>query len=170
VCSADHVDRNCRRRNAGREAAISATIDCMDAAAVIAALGMRPHPEGGWFVETWRADSVDGERPAASSILFLLATGDRSHWHRVDADEIWQFAAGDALELRVWDEEASVARVHRLAGDLTEGPFVQAVVPAGAWQSARPLGAWTLVGCIVAPAFEYEGFTLAPPDWQPGTG
>ena len=147
----------------------SATIAGMDdATEVIATLGMRPHPEGGWFVETWRAGSVGGARPAASAILFLLAAGDRSHWHRVDADEIWQYGAGDALELRVWDEEASGERVHRLAGDLTAGAVVQVVVPAGAWQSARPLGAWTLVGCIVAPAFEYAGFTLAPPDWEPG--
>jgi predicted cupin superfamily sugar epimerase len=139
-----------------------------EAAAVIAGLGMRPHSEGGWFVETWRAEPVDAARPAASAILFLLTAGERSHWHRVDADEIWQFAAGDALELRVWDEEAALERVHRLAGDFVEGSVVQAVVPAGAWQSARSLGAWTLVGCVVAPAFEYDGFTLAAPDWEPG--
>lgn len=137
------------------------------AAAVIEALGLRPHPEGGWYAETWRAGPVDGDRPAASAILFLLAAGERSHWHRVDAAEIWQHAAGDGLELSVWDEGHAERTTFRLAGDLEPGSVVQAVVPAAAWQSARPLGAWALVGCIVAPAFEFDGFELAPPDWEP---
>ena len=134
---------------------------------MIEALGMRPHPEGGWFVETWRAASVGGARPAASAILFLLSSGERSHWHRVDAAEVWQHSAGDDLELRVWEEGAREVRAYRLGGDVGGGSVLQAVVPAGAWQSARPLGAWSLVGCIVAPAFEYAGFTLAPPGWEP---
>ena len=139
-----------------------------DAGAVISTLGMRSHPEGGWFVETWRAPSRHGgERAAVSAILYLLAEGERSHWHRVDAAEIWQHAGGDALELRVWAEGEQVPSAHRLAGDLAPGSVIQAAVPAGAWQSARPLGAWTLVGCIVAPAFEFEGFELAPPGWEP---
>ncbi len=107
-----------------------------------------------------------GDRSAR--IVYLLAEGERSHWHRVDADEIWQYSAGDPLELRVWSDRARRATtVHRLSGDLTDGSVIQAVVPAGAWQAARPLGAWTLVGCIVTPAFEFGGFELAPPGWEP---
>ena len=143
----------------------------MDASDVIANLEMRPHPEGGWYVETWRAPAGDDAgRPALSTILYLLAEGDRSHWHRVDAAEIWQHAGGDALELRVWGEGETAVATYHLAGELEPGTVVQAAVPAGAWQSARPLGAWTLVGCIVAPAFEFDGFELAPPDWEPLTG
>ncbi len=144
---------------------------------MIAALGLQAHPEGGWYAETWRAsastsapggpDGRDRARPIGSAIVYLLAEGERSHWHRVDADEIWQFSAGEALELRVWSDNAAGITVHRLSGDLTDGSVVQAVVPAGAWQAARPLGAWTLVGCLVTPAFEFAGFELAPPDWEP---
>jgi predicted cupin superfamily sugar epimerase len=139
------------------------------AAAVIERLGLRPHPEGGWYAETWRADSLDGERPSASAILYLLASGERSHWHRVDAAEIWQYSAGDPLELRIASSDGARIATHRLGAgtdDPVESP--QVVVPAGAWQAARPLGAWTLVGCIVSPAFEFAGFELAPPDWKPG--
>lgn len=135
--------------------------------AVIEALGMIAHPEGGWYVETWRAPAHADERAAASTILYLLAAGERSHWHRVDAAEVWQWSAGDALELRIWSEDAPDVTTIRLGGDLQAGETPQAVVPAGAWQAARPLGAWALVGCIVAPAFRFEGFELAAPDWEP---
>ena len=135
--------------------------------AVIASLGMRLHPEGGWFVETWRAGASAGERPSGSAILYLLAAGERSHWHRVDAAEIWQWSGGGGLELRVWAEGDPAVTTHRLGSRITTDETTQAVVPAGAWQSARPVGAWALVGCIVTPAFEYEGFELAAPDWQP---
>ena len=125
--------------------------------------GMRPHPEGGWYVETWRdAEPRDGGRPAASAILFLLTEGQRSHWHRVDAAEVWQWSGGGPIELRIAGDDGSVS-VHRLD---TDEP--QAVVPAGRWQAARPLRAWGLVGCIVAPAFRFEGFELAPDGWEPG--
>lgn len=132
-------------------------------------LGMQAHPEGGWYVETWQASAVDGARPAASAILFLLATSERSQWHRLDADEVWQWSAGDDLELRIWTEGDAAVAVHCLGGNLADaaGTVVQAIVPAGAWQTARTLGAWTLVGCIVAPAFRFDGFELAPPDWEP---
>lgn len=136
---------------------------------VIAALGLGRHPEGGWYAETWRAAAVAGARPTASAILYLLAAGERSHWHRVDANEIWQYSAGDPLELRVWTEGQPAVTTHRLGGDVTSGSVVQAVVPAGAWQAARPLGDWTLVGCIVTPAFEFDGFELAGADWEPPT-
>jgi predicted cupin superfamily sugar epimerase len=140
-----------------------------DASAVIDALGMRAHPEGGWYAETWRAAAAGGERPRGSAIVYLLAAGERSHWHRFDADEIWQYSAGDPLELRVWAEGEVGVTVHRLAGDVAAGSAVQAVVPAGAWQTARSLGGWTLVGCIVTPAFEFAGFELAAADWEPPT-
>jgi predicted cupin superfamily sugar epimerase len=137
---------------------------------VIEALGMRAHPEGGWYAETWRASSVDGGRPSGSAILYLLAAGERSHWHRVDADEIWQYSGGDPLELRVWADGEPAVATDRLGGDVVAGSVVQMVVPAGAWQAARPLGDWTLVGCIVTPAFEFAGFELAPKGWEPPIG
>jgi len=139
-----------------------------EAPAVVAALGMSPHPEGGWFVETWRAPAPDGERAAASAILYLVAAGEPSHWHRVDAAEVWQWSAGAALALSIAPRDEGPIEVVRLGGNVAAGERPQAVVPAGAWQAARPLGAWTLVGCIVAPAFEYAGFELAPAGWEPG--
>jgi hypothetical protein len=137
------------------------------AGAVIEALGLQPHPEGGWYVETWRAPAANGERPASSAILYLLRAGEASRWHRVDADEIWQFSAGDPLELRVATENDPRA-IHRLGVDVRAGQEPQVVVPAGVWQAARPIGEWALVGCIVAPAFSFDGFELAPQGWEPG--
>ena len=135
---------------------------------VVERFGMAAHPEGGWYVETWRAAAPDGERPVASAILFLLAAGEVSHWHRVDADELWQYSAGEALELLIAPGRAGAGiERHRLGADVTAGDEVQVVVPAGAWQAARPLGAWTLVGCVVAPAFSFDGFELAPEGWEP---
>ena len=135
---------------------------------VVERFGMAAHPEGGWYVETWRAAAIGGKRPVASAILFLLAEGETSHWHRVDADELWQYASGDALELLIAADRAGAGiERHRLGPDVTAGDEVQVVVPAGAWQAARPLGAWTLVGCVVAPAFTFDGFELAPDGWEP---
>jgi predicted cupin superfamily sugar epimerase len=139
----------------------------MDATVVIEALGLRPHPEGGWYVERWRAPAAPDVRPASSAILYLLQFGERSHWHRIDADEIWQFSAGDPLEVAISRDDGAVER-HRLGGVIAAGDEPQVVVPAGAWQAARPLGDWTLVGCIVAPAFSFDGFELAPEGWEPG--
>jgi uncharacterized protein len=135
---------------------------------IIERLGLRSHPEGGWYVETWRAPAPDGERAAASAILYLLAEGERSHWHRVDAAEIWQWSAGGRLQLRVADTDGGPVEAHLLGGDVAAGDEPQVVVPAGAWQAARALGSWALVGCIVSPAFKFEGFELAPPGWEPG--
>lgn len=145
-----------------------ATLHGMDADDLIERLGMRPHPEGGHYAETWRAPlGAAGERPVGSAILYMLAAGERSHWHRVDAAEIWQYASGEPLELRIWaDGEATVTTV-RLGDAARDGGTPQAVVPAGSWQAARPLGAWTLVGCIVTPAFDFAGFELAPEGWEP---
>jgi hypothetical protein len=135
---------------------------------IVERLGMQPHPEGGWYVETWRSEAVDASgRRVASAILFLLAAGQRSHWHWVDAAEIWQWSAGDVLELRIAASERGPVEVHRLGGDVLAGEEPQVVVPSGAWQAARPLGAWALVGCAVAPAFTFDGFELAPEDWEP---
>jgi hypothetical protein len=141
-----------------------------DAALIVEALGMSAHPEGGWYIETWRAAAPTGQRPSGSAILYLLGPGDRSHWHRLDADEVWQYSGGDPLDLQVWADGSPAITTHRLGPQVADGSSVQAVVPAGAWQTAGSRGAWTLVGCIVTPAFEYEGFELAPPGWEPPTG
>ena len=131
-------------------------------------LGMQAHPEGGWYVETWQAAAVEG--PARRQRDPLPAgDGRTSHWHRLDADEVWQWSAGDDLELRTWTEGDPAITVHRLGGgvECRRETVVQAIVPKGAWQTARTLGAWTLVGCIVAPAFDFDGFELAAADWEP---
>jgi hypothetical protein len=140
-----------------------------DADAVIAALGLVPHPEGGWYVETWRAADDDADRASGSAIYYLLRSGERSHWHRVDAAEAWHYYAGDPLALSIAAASGDHPAVgHVLGTDLDAGQRPQVIVPAGAWQSADPLGDWTLVGCTVSPAFSFEGFELAPPDWEPG--
>ena len=137
----------------------------MSAAAVIAALGLAPHPEGGWYRETWRGPAGEGARATATTILFLLEAHQRSHWHRVDAAEIYHHYAGDPLELRL--SGGDTVETYRLGPAVTAGETPQFVVPGGTWQSARSLGAWTLVGCTVSPAFAFEGFELAPEGWEP---
>lgn len=142
-------------------------VDTLTPDEVIALLGMQPHPEGGHFVETWRHTAPDGGRGAGTAIYFLLQAGERSHWHRVDADEAWHWYAGAPLELRV-STDGLTEGAAVLGSDLLAGERPQRVVPAGAWQAAASLGAWTLVGCTVSPAFEFAGFELAPPGWGPG--
>ena len=137
----------------------------MDADEIIARYGLTPHPEGGHYREIFRAHAEDGGRGAVTSIYYLLRAGETSAWHRVDAVEIWHYHAGDALRLELSLDGVETTS-HRLG--VGEGAWPQVVVPVGAWQSARPEGAWTLVGCTVAPAFEFAGFELAPPGWQPG--
>ena len=137
----------------------------MDADEIIARYALTPHPEGGHYREIFRAQAEDGGRGAVTSIYYLLCAGEVSAWHRVDATEIWHYHAGDALRLEL-SLDGVETTYHRLGVD--EGAWPQVVVPVGAWQSARPEGAWTLVGCTVAPAFEFTGFELAPPGWQPG--
>ena len=127
---------------------------------VIALLGLEPHPEGGWYRETWR-------EPATTAIHYLLKAGERSHWHRVDATEIWHFYAGDPMGLAV-SGDGGEASHHVLGVDLAAGQRPQVVVPPGVGQAARPRWAWYLVGCTVSPAFTFEGFELAPPGWHPG--
>jgi uncharacterized protein len=136
------------------------------AAEIIALLGLQPHPEGGHFRETFRDNEADASgRSRSTAIYFLLARGERSHWHRVDAVEVWHHYAGDALTLQVAD--ASGQREIRLGPDLAAGEVPQAIVPAHAWQAAECTGDWTLVGCTVAPAFEFTKFELAPKGWEP---
>ena len=136
----------------------------MDADEIIARYGLAPHPEGGHYREIFRASAEVGGRGAVTSIYYLLRAGETSAWHRVDAVEIWHYHAGDALRLELSLDGVKTTS-HRLGVDV--GAWPQVVVPVGAWQSARPEGAWTLVGCTVAPAFEFAGFELAPPGWQP---
>ncbi|MGX9426725.1 MULTISPECIES: cupin domain-containing protein [Bradyrhizobium] len=136
------------------------------AADIIAQLDLKPHPEGGHYRETFRDSEKDASgRSRSTAIYFLLGRGERSHWHRVDAVEIWHYYAGDALTLRIAD--ASGQREIRLGPDLTAGEVPQAIVPAHAWQAAECTGDWTLVGCTVAPAFEFAKFELAPKGWKP---
>jgi uncharacterized protein len=141
----------------------------MTAEEVVRLLGLLPHPEGGAYRETFRAPAPDGERGASTAIYYLLRSGELSAWHRVDADEVWHHYAGASLELALSVASDSEGRsVLRLGKDLAAGQRPQAVVPAGVWQSARSLGEWTLVGCTVAPAFQFSGFEMAPPGWEPG--
>ena len=136
------------------------------ARAICEALDLAPHPEGGWYRETWRADAKDGERAAGTAIHFLLAAGERSHWHRVDATEIWLFHAGAPLVLSVAASEAGPAN-DLVLGPLPDGNAApQRIVPKDHWQAARSTGDWTLVSCTVSPGFRFEGFTLAPPDFD----
>jgi len=136
---------------------------------IIARLGLKAHPEGGHYREMFRAapSKRDTTRGAGTAIYFLLKVGERSHWHRVDADEIWHHYAGAPLELSLSDEGKHVRHL-RLGCDFEIGEEPQLVVPRHVWQAARSLGNWTLVGCSVAPAFEFKGFELAPPGWAPG--
>jgi predicted cupin superfamily sugar epimerase len=135
---------------------------------LVAALGLGPHPEGGRYAETWREPAAAGERAASSAIYYLLRAGEASRWHRVaDATEVWHWYGGHPLELRI-APAGRPARVTVLGPDVIAGERPQAVVPAGAWQAARSLGAWTLAGCTVAPAFEFASFELAPEGWEPG--
>jgi predicted cupin superfamily sugar epimerase len=133
---------------------------------VIGLLGLVPHPEGGHFRETFRDRAGDGGRAASTAIYFLLTAGEVSHWHRIDATEVWHWYAGGPLELSMAPPEGN-ASVLRLGARLEAGERPQAVVPPGQWQSARSLGAWTLVGCTVAPGFLFETFELAGADFAP---
>jgi len=136
------------------------------AADIIARLKLKPHPEGGHYRETFRDQSVDADgRSRSTSIYFLLARGECSHWHRIDAVEIWHYYAGDPLMLRIVHDGAR--RVVRLGADLENGEQPQAIVPTHTWQSAETTGEWTLVGCTVAPAFEFANFELAAKGWDP---
>ncbi|GMG81334.1 cupin domain-containing protein [Paralimibaculum aggregatum] len=138
----------------------------MTAAELIRVLGLERHPEGGWYRETWRAEAPEGSRAAGTAIYYLLEGGDHSHWHRVDAAEIWHWYAGGPLALTL-SPDGHDAESHRLGPEILAGQRPQLCVPKGWWQTAASLGAFTLVGCTVAPGFEFSGFEMAPPDWRP---
>ncbi|WP_295848082.1 cupin domain-containing protein [Tardiphaga sp.] len=136
------------------------------AAAIIARLELRPHPEGGHYRETFRDVRVDADgRSLSTAIYFLLRRGERSHWHRIDAVEIWHWHAGSPLLLEIAD--ANGVRTLRLGSDLAAGEQPQGIVPPHAWQAAASTGDWTLVGCTVAPGFDFATFELAPRGWMP---
>jgi predicted cupin superfamily sugar epimerase len=137
-----------------------------DAIEIIRTLKMQPHPEGGHFVETWRDRPADGGRGLGTAIYFLLRAGEISAWHKVDAVEIWHWHAGASLTLSI-SEDGKSTRSIALGPDLAAGQSPQGIVPKDAWQMAESRGDWTLVGCTVAPAFDFAGFVLAPKGWQP---
>jgi len=138
----------------------------MTADEIIAHLNLAPHPEGGHYRQTWVAEAEDGTRPAGTCIYFLLKAGEASHWHRVDATEIWHHYAGAPLILSLSASDAGPAVEHRLGPDLAAGEAPQVIVPQHHWQAARSTGDWTLVGCTVSPGFRFEGFTLAEPGFD----
>jgi uncharacterized protein len=138
----------------------------LTASDIIARLGLKPHPEGGHYRETFRDIRCDADgRAFSTAIYFLLARGERSHWHRIDAIEVWHYYAGSALSLQIADDGGR--RAVRLGGDLAAAEQPQAIVPPYAWQAAESTGDWTLVGCTVAPGFDFAKFELAPKGWQP---
>jgi predicted cupin superfamily sugar epimerase len=141
-------------------------VELPSAADIIKRLELKPHPEGGHYRETFRDARVDGNgRSLSTAIHFLLARGERAHWHRIDAVEIWHYYAGHALNLQIADDRAP--RNVRLGPNLAAGEVPQAVVPVKAWQAAESTGDWTLVGCTVAPGFDFAGFEIAPKGWTP---
>jgi predicted cupin superfamily sugar epimerase len=140
----------------------------VSAAEIIRLLDLKPHPEGGHFRETFRDPVTIGGRAASTAIYFLLARGERSHWHRVGAAEVWHYYAGAPLVLEMATDEAGPIRRMKLGPDIAMGERPQGVVAAGDWQAAESLGDWTLVGCTVAPGFEFANFEMAPPTWSPG--
>jgi predicted cupin superfamily sugar epimerase len=137
----------------------------MQADEIIALLGLEPHPEGGHYRQTW-VEETTGVRPAGTCIYFLLKAGERSHWHRVDAVEIWHHYAGAPLLLHMAETEAGPARVVTLGPDLAAGQRPQGIVPKDHWQAAESTGGWSLVGCTVSPGFRFEGFELAAPGFD----
>lgn len=136
----------------------------MTAQEIITALNLAPHPEGGYYRQTWAAN--DGPRPSGTCIYFLLKAGEPSHWHRVDAVEIWHYYAGAPLLLKRAASGDGPKDVLRLGPDVSGGERPQGIVPEHWWQAAETTGDWTLVGCTVSPGFQFDGFELAPPDFD----
>lgn len=135
---------------------------------IVRSLDMKPHPEGGWYRENFRDERTDETgRSRSTAIYYLLEAGETSEWHRVsDAAEVWHWYGGAPLVITI-SENGHDASAHRLGPNIEAGERPQFVVPAGCWQTATSLGEYTLVGCTVAPAFQFESFELAPKDWRP---
>lgn len=143
-----------------------ASLHGLTANEIIETLNMEPHPEGGYYIQTFR-DEQGAPRGASTAIYYLLEKGQRSHWHKVtDASEVWLWHAGDALELSISNDGHETTK-HILGMELKAGERPQCIVKANDWQSAAPLGEWTLVSCTVAPGFEFSSFEMAAPDWKP---
>ncbi|HVU29763.1 MAG TPA: cupin domain-containing protein [Sphingomicrobium sp.] len=143
----------------------------MTADQLIEALELAPHPEGGWYRETWRAKADPGERSSASAVYYVLKPGQRSHWNRVDADEIWLWHAGDPVDVAIAADDFSAPSTVRLGGRVGQGEQPQLIVPKDHWQAAEPVAGeagFTFISCVVAPAFDFSGFELAEPGWAPG--
>lgn len=145
----------------------------MDSASeLIEQMGLAAHPEGGWYKETWRGEAGPDGRAQGTAIIFLLRAGEASHWHMVDATELWLWQAGDPVELRLAASDAGPARSVILGADVAAGQQLQGLVAPGEWQAAQPYGAgvhgYSLVSCVVVPGFDFAGFKLAPPAWEPG--
>lgn len=144
----------------------------MTADRLISDLQLKPHPEGGWFRETWRSPTKGGKRAAATAILFLLKSGERSHWHRVDADEIWLWHGGDTLKLLEAITDSDESNAVLLGPPDSPDHLLQHIIPAGRWQAAEPAPSgshgYVLVSCVVVPGFEFDGFELAAEGWKPG--
>jgi predicted cupin superfamily sugar epimerase len=144
-------------------------LNVLTAADVVRLLDLKPHPEGGYFRETFRdRRAIEGGRSASTAIYFLLARGERSHWHRIDATEVWLWHAGAPLLLETAASETAPVSRFSLGCDLVAGERPQAIVPPHVWQAAQSAGGWSLVSCTVAPGFDFAGFELAPPGWNPG--
>ncbi|MEM8770080.1 MAG: cupin domain-containing protein [Pseudomonadota bacterium] len=139
----------------------------MNAREIIDALGLEPHPEGGRFAETWRAETSEGTRSHGTAIYYLLKFGERSHWHRIDAAEIWHYYAGAPLRLSISKDEKHTDHL-TLGPNIAAGERPQLIVAPNAWQAAESLGPWTLVGCTVSPGFTFDTFEMADEGWAPG--
>ena len=139
-----------------------APVDALDVTDIVRILELAPHPEGGWYRETWRDERPDGGRGHGTAIYFLLPGDVENRWHRVDAVEIWHHLAGAPLDLEIGQSTPQPETTIRLGTDLAGGERPQGIVPAHHWQRARSRGAWTLVSCTVSPAFQFEGFELRP--------
>lgn len=139
-----------------------------DARILIDSLRLAAHPEGGWYRETWRGPAGPDGRASETLIYFLLEAGQQSHWHTVDATEIWCWHAGHPLDVGTAPGDAGPVVWHRLGPDFANGEAPQLVIAPGHWQAARAGDGWALVSCIVSPGFEFSGFVLAEPGWEPG--
>lgn len=146
----------------------------MTANELIRTFSLAPHPEGGWYLETWRSNAAAGKRATASAVYYLIEKGQRSQWNRVDADEIWLWHGGDPLELMIAKSDAGPIETVRLGGKVAEGERPQVIIPKDQWQSAAAIeggeAGYTFLSCIVAPAFEFKSYELAEPGWAPAKG